>query len=1120
MTDIVEKSTWELLRLLHTKQYFCAFCILLICSIIVPFLKLTAASLLMIHSSLIPRQVTSILASLSSYQLVDLFLGMLFVAFCNSEFFSAHLRIGFVLFAAYCVLSQILMLTLESSVEPVKVHPSGLPTPAGEVVDEDLESCSSPYKRSYPLLADAGGGGSTQSCSQISENKLEADVYTSAANGIALALLAFYGCSEPMLNTAITFNGIALSRTVLGLREVIGIIGQQTNTWVCCVLVFSVVGAPLLVALLAILAVVMRKAGQTGVSEGALICAHGLAPWITADVFSLSMVTFLFAVQGDHLHTTIPDGTFFGISSDWFSGFYVGLGLGAAGFSLKWKAVHRPEDEHESVDYNKTVPMSAAQLAQTQNDEVSNPRHTALASDPLQYDYEPVSGQEGFSFEMSSGAEVASRTASDASMSVNKDSGGTQHSGLGFEEFEEVKSGDAGAGQPRGAQGGDRRRQATAPRQPSSDDFAHASSPVHFDRAAQPHDETYPPADPGTAAASAASSFEPGADGTPGCLGERTIAAQEQATEKHADINPELCATSVHPSGDEATVCSTDVTAQLEQVETAAKQAVVNPGAPGSDGSQKPEVAISTNIGLQADNVSSCSVESFPTPGPGESQEQVEAVCSEGLAVAGSLPVVVAGAPGTGELAASIASQAADEVAGAPGTGELPAGHAATAASEVAVTLASEEPPASNAAVTADEVSVTLETKEVLASSTSVAAQGVETNLGNEDEPESHTSVAADELAATLDPETPTNSTAAGADVPARFPGSEAIPASSSTSMAAPEPTSLEQSDPEQEKEATATVVRKLQEDAVHGTRPASLDSLATSVESASASGTDDVGNKKKKRGFWGKLLRNPIFHVKAAAWTVWGVCFFCVKGPEELTYMKLNHALDGVLPLLNDVINHTLPESLGDCRSNISTLAPAPCIGTGPLYSGTSSGLGVQQVEEQHVLARWVTGLNTINLHSVTASVIRESPKPIVVSIRGTVADMKMSIRIEQCLLGVCRALWDSTDGCCEPNRQFQLVIATDCHDRGGVAEVGDFTLEYFNIDDIVLSENVLGLFKQKLADLTPRVKTSVQELTTKVFQGDTMFLNLTFAQVVSRLWRYNTAGGMTCEDFYAKTR
>jgi hypothetical protein len=292
---------------------------------------------------------------------------------------------------------------------------------------------------------------------------------------------------------------------------------------------------------------------------------------------------------------------------------------------------------------------------------------------------------------------------------------------------------------------------------------------------------------------------------------------------------------------------------------------------------------------------------------------------------------------------------------------------------------------------------------------------------------------------------------------------------------------------------------RELQEEARHGAGPP-------------GDNGDSPSKKVEKSSRCSKIVRNPIFHVKAASWIIWGVCYFCVKGPEELTYMKVNHALQGVLPLLNNVMNHTLPRTLGDCSK--SARAPMPCVGDGPVYVANESGLG--QLEEQRVKARWVTGVNTVHLKDISLQVIPDSRKPIELGISGEVENLTMSIRIQQCLFGVgCKTLWDGTGGCCKPRRQFKLVIATDCADStDGVATLGDFKVEWFNIDDIVLNENVLG-FNQKLADLTPRVKKTVQKLTTNVFQGDTVFLNLTFAQVVSRLWRYNTAGGVRCSDF-----
>lgn len=270
-------------------------------------------------------------------------------------------------------------------------------------------------------------------------------------------------------------------------------------------------------------------------------------------------------------------------------------------------------------------------------------------------------------------------------------------------------------------------------------------------------------------------------------------------------------------------------------------------------------------------------------------------------------------------------------------------------------------------------------------------------------------------------------------------------------------------------------------------------------------------------RSKWAWILKNPVVRVKAAAWIIWGVCFFCVKSPEQLSYMKVNRALEAALPLINAALQRALPTSVGDCNGDpsdaaASTKAPTPCVGESPIYAQTSgAGFGYQT----DVLVRWATGLNTLRVESVALSVIPDSRKPIQVAIKGVIKQLKMSIRVNQCFFGSCHTLWDNTDGCCQPDRKFELIIATDCVARAdGGADLGLFKTEWFDIDEISLSEAFLGIFQQEVADLTPRVKEAAQAITASVFQGDAVFMNFTFAEVVSRLWRYNTQAGLGCSD------
>jgi len=216
-----------------------------------------------------------------------------------------------------------------------------------------------------------------------------------------------------------------------------------------------------------------------------------------------------------------------------------------------------------------------------------------------------------------------------------------------------------------------------------------------------------------------------------------------------------------------------------------------------------------------------------------------------------------------------------------------------------------------------------------------------------------------------------------------------------------------------------------------------------------------------------------------------------------------VNHALQDVLPLLNSVLNASLPATIGDCRGD----APSPCTGNGPIYRWR----GPATIGSQDVLVRWVTGMNTVRLNSISLHTIPDSRRPIQVAIRGTIERMKLSIRISQCLLSVCKTLWDNANGCCEPFRTFELVIATTCQaGPNNDAELGDFKVEYFNIDQVQLNEKVLGTFESSVADITPQVRNAVQKTTMDIFDTRAhrpLFLNLTFSEVVSRLWKYNTA-------------
>lgn len=264
--------------------------------------------------------------------------------------------------------------------------------------------------------------------------------------------------------------------------------------------------------------------------------------------------------------------------------------------------------------------------------------------------------------------------------------------------------------------------------------------------------------------------------------------------------------------------------------------------------------------------------------------------------------------------------------------------------------------------------------------------------------------------------------------------------------------------------------------------------------------------------------MKNRGFRLKGASWIIWACCWAYIRGPPQLSYLQVSNVLELGLPVLNGVLNRSLPASLGDCRS-LEFAPPAPCVGEAPLFaerlaSGHASSIGLGS--QTDVLVRWVAGANTIRLHDASFRVVKDAPKPIQVEFRGSIKDLKASIRVQQCILTVCNTVWDNTEGCCEPDRGFELIIAASClGSAAGSKVLGDFEVEWFNIDGFTLTKALGEGLAEEVAFLTPKVKHTVQKVIMDALNHQAVLQSLSFTEVVSQLWRYNMASGETqCPD------
>jgi len=135
-----------------------------------------------------------------------------------------------------------------------------------------------------------------------------------------------------------------------------------------------------------------------------------------------------------------------------------------------------------------------------------------------------------------------------------------------------------------------------------------------------------------------------------------------------------------------------------------------------------------------------------------------------------------------------------------------------------------------------------------------------------------------------------------------------------------------------------------------------------------------------------------------------------------------LNRLLAQNLPAINALAVSEIPASYGDCGSHGP---PMPCDNVGDLYT-------VHKHWEYKAVARWITGLKSLNLSSIVFSQVNGSASTgtsVLLSARGLFGDLPASLYIGECFtFDQCSVLWDNTHGCCGSNKHFELQAAAVC--------------------------------------------------------------------------------------------
>merc|ERR1719271_439928 len=290
------------------------------------------------------RTLILLLSYLASYQFVDLYVGMFFVAYFNSEASDCKVRIGFYWFFSYCVLSLALSVVLDKTL--LDSEPSEATKGAG-LQDNFL---STEISTSLDFSGFLSGFGRQEG--DTAEDGTEKQPPMSTTRFFAGCFMVFLMLSpwDRFLEVRMLVHGVAVERTVLSLKQVwVDSIPLRVHYVVSIVFWMLIFYIPLgyAIAQLGRIELHRRYKDQewsiAGVSvhELAKTAADILRQWAHVDVVAIAAMVFLFMIQDSQTLTKTPDGSF---------AFYLFIAASFSFFFLRWFS------ESEISNSNKWAP--------------------------------------------------------------------------------------------------------------------------------------------------------------------------------------------------------------------------------------------------------------------------------------------------------------------------------------------------------------------------------------------------------------------------------------------------------------------------------------------------------------------------------------------------------------------------------------------------------------------------------------------------------------------------------------------------------------------------------------------------------------------------------------------
>lgn len=246
--------------------------------------------------------MVSIMTVLVSYQVVMIFLIVLFTCFFTGFGSHTNLRAGFHFLAAYC-LASIGMLQAMEFLRVEKRHDYDNLDDLGEaptlpsITGFQLRRRFSSFFPSLPGIKEID----------------HVDAFQVFFFQILFLALLLVGYNQPLLDIRVMYKGIALERIVLSFQDIITHVFQHQAIPVSLLFFLFTVVLPVTYGFTLVVAGIFELfricCGDMETCNNILLTVAQIQrPWVMIDVFSIALMIVLCAVQNEYVSATIPDG--------------------------------------------------------------------------------------------------------------------------------------------------------------------------------------------------------------------------------------------------------------------------------------------------------------------------------------------------------------------------------------------------------------------------------------------------------------------------------------------------------------------------------------------------------------------------------------------------------------------------------------------------------------------------------------------------------------------------------------------------------------------------------------------------------------------------------------------